>query len=403
MHYSFSTVLMAFLSSNIIIVFTAVCFRNKDLLVSFGYRMFALLLGLTFLRFVLPFEFPFSINLVFPEIFSRAVSFLRYPFYRSEHIRISIWIIFESIWLAGALVMLVRFLKDHLVFNHWVVWQSINVTEDEHYSRLLDEICGDTPNPFWVFELSGLKVPMLYGIRHPRILIPAGMELQEEELRYLLSHETAHHFHHDIIIKLGVSLLNIVYWWNPACHALKKQLDTVLEMRIDDYVTEDTFESKQGYLRCLIHVAEERTEHAGKRIRIPGSSIALFNPKRFDTTEYRFNMMSGEPKPYARFLHISALVLTVGVYLFSYVFIFEAQYISPKETVATFDSLGSYTYMVLTEDNTYEVYYGTLLIETVDSIEEYIEGTPVYNSFDEVPPELQIDILGDNYDDGAGQ
>lgn len=167
MQYSFSTVLMAFLSSNLIIIFTAICFRYKDLLVSFGYRMFALLLGLTFLRFVLPFEFPFATNLVFPEMLSRAVSFLRYPFYRSEHVRISIWIIFEAVWAVGALVMLARFLRDHLVFNHWVVWESINVTEDEHYSRLLDEICGDSPNPFCVFELSGLKVPMLYGIRHP--------------------------------------------------------------------------------------------------------------------------------------------------------------------------------------------------------------------------------------------
>lgn len=403
MHYSFSTVLMAFLSSNVIIVFTAVCFRNKDLLVSFGYKMFALLLGLTFLRFVLPFEVPFSTNIYFPEMLSRAVAVLRHPFYRSEHIRISIWFILESIWLAGALVMLVRSLKDHLAFHHWVVWESINVTEDEHYSRLLDEICGDDHNPFWVFELSGLKVPMLYGIRHPRILIPAGMELREEELRYLLSHETAHHFHHDIIIKLGVSLLTVVYWWNPACHALKRQLDTVLEMRIDDYVTEDTFESKRGYLRCLVRVAEEQTEQAGKHIRVPGSSIALFNPKRFDTTECRFNMISGEPKPYARFLHASALALTIGVYLFSYVFIFEARYVAQYEDITTVDSLGSYTYMVLTENNTYEVYYGTLLIETVNSIEEYPEGTPVYNSLDEVPPELQVDILGENHDDGAGQ
>ena len=164
MQYSFSTVLMAFISSNLIIIFTAVCFRNKNLLVSFGYKMFALLLGFTFLRFLLPFEFPFATNLVFPEVFSRAVSFLRYPFYRSGNIRISIWIIFETVWLAGTLVMLVRFLGENLVFHHRVVWESINVTEDEHYSRLLDEICGDSPNPFCVFELSGLKVPLLYGI-----------------------------------------------------------------------------------------------------------------------------------------------------------------------------------------------------------------------------------------------
>lgn len=392
---------MAFLSSNIIIIFTAVCFCNRDLLVSFGYKMFALLLGLTFLRFMLPFEFPFSINVYFPEILSRAVSFLRYHFYHSEYISISIWNIFEFIWLIGALVMLAIFIRKQLVFNHWVVWYSINVTEDEHYSRLMDEICGDSPNPFCVFELSGLKVPMLYGIRHPRILIPAGMELQEEELRYLLSHETAHHFHHDIIIKLGVSLLTVVYWWNPACHVLKGQLDAVLEMRIDDYVTDDTFESKRGYLKCLIQVAEENTDQDEEYIKVPENSIALFNPKHFNTLTNRFEMMSEKPKPYARFLHVSALMLTVAVYLFSYAFIFEARYIAQYDDLITADSMGSYTYLIRTENNTYDVYYGTFLMETVDSMEKYPEGTPVYDSLDDVPPELQIDIFWE--DDGIYQ
>lgn len=396
MQYSFSTVFMAFISSNLIIIFTATCFRNKNLLVSFGYKMFALLLGFTFLRFLLPFEFPFATNLVFPELFSRAVSFLRYPFYRSGNIRISIWIIFEAVWLAGILVMLVRFLRENLAFNHRVVWESINVTEDEHYSRLLDEICGESPNPFCVFELSGLKVPLLYGIRHPRILIPIGMKLPEEELRFLLSHETAHHLHHDIFIKLGVSLLAIVYWWNPACHALKRQLDAVLEMRVDDDVTEDTYESRHKYLKCLIHVAEKQAGQGKKHARVPGSSIALFNPKRFDILECRFHMMSGEPKPYARCLHVSALVLTIGVYLFSYAFTFEAQYAAPDKVVTTFEPLGSCTYMILTEDNKYEVYYGTLLLETVDSIQDYLDGTPVYHSLDEVPLELRVDVLGED-------
>lgn len=390
LYYSFSTVLMAFLSSNIIIIFTVICFCHKDLLVSFGYKMIALLLGITFLRFVLPFQFPFTLNLVFPELFSRAISFLRYNFYQSEYINISIWSILELVWIVGALVRLVIFIKDQLVFNHWVVWYSINLTNDEHYSRLLDEICGDSPNPFCVFELSGLKVPMLYGVRNPRILVPAGMELQEEELRYLLSHETAHHFHHDIVIKLGVSLLTVVYWWNPACHILKAQLDAILEMRIDDYVTDDTFDSKRGYLRCLVRVAEDKTDRAVKHIRVPDNSIALFNPKNFNTLTKRFEVMSGEPKPYARFLHVTALVITAAVYLFSYAFIFEARYATPEENMASVDSLDPSIYAVSMEDNTYDVYYNGFLLDKGSTLEQYPEGIAIYNSMDEVPPELRV-------------
>ena len=40
----------------------------------------------------------------------------------------------------------------------------------------MDEARGGGPNPFGIYALAGLKVPMLYGIRTPRILVPLGME-----------------------------------------------------------------------------------------------------------------------------------------------------------------------------------------------------------------------------------
>ena len=390
MQYSFSTVFMAFLSSTIVIIFTAICFCNKKLLISFGYKMFALVLGLTALRFLLPFQFSFTANVVLPDILSKIIALFRRPFFMVSSLNVSLWTIFELIWIIGALVKLVLFIKDTLVFNHWVVWYSINVSEDEHYCRLLEEICGDSANSFCVFELSGLKVPMLYGIRNPRILIPIGMELQEDDLRYLLSHETAHHFHHDIAIKLGMSLLTIIYWWNPACYVLKDQLDAVLEMRIDDYVTKGAFETTRGYLRCIARVAEERSDENGKRLKIPGNSIALFNPRHFNTLTNRFELMNGEPKPYDRFLHVTALTMTVAVYLLSYAFIFEA-YLPPQEE-NLFEAPDPYIYAVLTEDNIYEVHYGDLLIERTDSLENYPDSIPVYNSFAEVPAELRVTL-----------
>lgn len=384
---------MAFLSSTIVIIFTAICFCNKKLLISFGYKMFALVLGFTALRFLLPIQFPFTANVVLSDKLSQAVSFFRHHFIWLEHLGISfsIWEILEIIWIIGALVKLALFIKDSLVFNHWVVWYSINVSEDEHYCRLLEEICGDSANSFCVFELSGLKVPMLYGIRNPRILIPIGMELQEDDLRYLLSHETAHHFHHDIAIKLGMSLLNIIYWWNPACYALKDQLDAVLEMRIDDYVTKGVFETTRGYLRCISRVAEERSDKNGKSLKIPGNSIALFNPRHFNTLTNRFELMNGEPKPYDRFLHAAALTMTVTVYLLSYAFIFEAYFPPQEENLV--EAPDPYIYAVLMENDTYGLYYGNYLIETIDTLENFPEGTPVYNSLDEVPQELQTDFL----------
>lgn len=394
MEFSLSTMIMAVFSSTIIIIFTAVCFCNRNLLVSFGYKMFAVLLGITFLRVVLPVQFPFTANIVLPETFSRAISFLGYHFYQSEHLNISVWFIFELVWAIGILVGLSIFLTRHLIFNHQVVWNSRNLSSDERYCRLLEEICGDRPNPFWVFELNGLEVPVLYGIRHPRILIPAGLEIPDKELRYLLSHEATHHYHHDILIKLGLNLLTIVYWWNPACYVLRAQLDAVLEMRVDNRVAGSTFDSRFGYLNCLVYVAEIDVDRKVKRIKPPANSIALFNMRRFNSLTNRFDIMGRTPKRYAKSLHIAALVVTVSLYLFSYIFIFEARYAAPEENTIAMDSSEEGFYAVLNEGNTYSVYYGNYLLEVVDTLENYYTKITVYNSMDEVPDELRV-ILGE--------
>lgn len=393
LHYSFSTVVMAVIASNLIIALTAICFCSKDLLVSFGYKMLALVLGAAFLRCVLPFEFPFTSNIIMPQAFSRVVAGIWHTRFTAGPVQVSIWTAFEAVWAIGVLARLAVIIRDQLAFNHQVVWHSINMADKGHYARLLDEACGDGPNPFGIYALAGLKVPMLYGIRTPRILVPLGMDLPEEDLRCLLSHETAHHFHHDILIKLGVNLLSAVYWWNPACYALKGQMDAILEMRIDHYVTGGAWDSKQKYLKCLINVAEQSAGQEAEELRLPVSSIPLLNSRSFDNLTNRFLVMGGDPKPYAKALHACTLALTAAVFLFSYAFIFEARYAAPEEGVSTVEASDPYFYVIMTEAGTYEVYYGDHLVETVDSLDNFPDRTPVYNSLDEVPPEMRISIL----------
>ena len=392
MEFSLSTMLMAVFSSTIIIIFTAVCFCNRNLLVSFGYKMFAVLLGITFLRVVLPIQFPFTANIVLPDSISQAVALFRRPLYTVGPYVISRWGIFEIVWAIGSLAGLSIFLTRHLIFNHQVVWNSRNLSSDERYCRLLEEICGDRPNPFWVFELNGLEVPVLYGIRHPRILIPAGLEIPDKELRYLLSHEATHHYHHDILIKLGLNLLTIVYWWNPACYVLRAQLDAVLEMRVDNRVAGSTFDSRFGYLNCLVYVAEIDVDRKVKRIKPPANSIALFNLRRFNSLTNRFDIMGRTPKRYAKPLHIAALVVTVSLYLLSYTFIFEARYFAPEQEATVRDTSSTGFYAVLSEENRYDIYFGNYLVETVDTLENHYGGMIVYNSLEDVPDELRVTI-----------
>lgn len=387
--YSFSTVLMAFLSCGVIIIFAAICFCNKKLLVSMGYKMFALLLGLTFLRLIFPFQFPFASNIVLPDPLSQIVMHFRNPLYVIDTLEISPWWIFEVLWVIGSILLLVKFIRDQIVFKHTIILYGKDITDDEHYSGILSEVCGDRPNPFRIIEMPGLEIPVLSGFFSPCILIPEGLELDTVDLRYLLSHETAHHFHHDILTKLGINLLTIMYWWNIACHMLQGQLNAILEMRIDNDVTGDVDDQIAGYLNCLVHVAEYKAARSERKVKVPKGSIALFNPKFFDNLVNRFHMMSEKPKPYAKVLHVTALILTVALYLLSYCFIFEARYFVPQNVETNFDLANHNFYAVLNEDDTYNIYYGGRLLDTVSSLENYSSGIPIYNSLDEVPRELR--------------
>ncbi len=64
LYYSFSTVLMTILASNFLIILISLCFQNDKLMVTIGYKLLAVFAIFTLLRLLLPFEFPFSNNII---------------------------------------------------------------------------------------------------------------------------------------------------------------------------------------------------------------------------------------------------------------------------------------------------------------------------------------------------
>ena len=253
---SFSTLLMAFFSCAVINVFAAICFCNKKLLVTMSYKMFALLLGLTLIRFLFPSQFPIAINAVLPDGLSQKVVYLRHVFNVMGSSEISRWRIFEFVWVIISIALLIRFIADEIAFRHRIILYGKDITNDEHYSKILNKVCGDRPNRFRVIEMPGFNVPVVIGLFSPCILMPEGLKLSDVDLSYLLSHDAAHHFYRDIIAKVGIDLLAIVYWWNPANHMLKGQLNAILAMHIDSYMTENVSSEVAGYLNRLVHAAE---------------------------------------------------------------------------------------------------------------------------------------------------
>jgi len=250
-----------------------------------------------------------------------------------------------------------------------------DVSQKEPYQSLLDEICSKhkKKNKFRVAEVAGLKIPVLYSVVKPYILLPKEQNISEKELYYILAHEASHHFHHDLITKFLVRFIDMAYWWNPFCRILTKQTDMILEMRIDNVITDSEEHNIQHYLRCLIQLKENLTETNPISDAV---SMPLFNFTKSDDDDdlvKRFEMLVSSNQKKKHTLNIAFLALVLCLYLFSYSFIFEAFYATPNTIEDTFAPDEAAFYAIQKEDNTYDIYYGPNFIENTDSLDHHGE------------------------------
>ena len=384
---SLSTVMMAVLTTNVFLILLTLCLINKKLLVRAGYRLLTLFVLFTTMRFVLPIELPSAFTLRLPAVFSQIIARCYGRLFLIGEQPISLWQLFKVVWLAGAVIGLTAHIISYYRSSRHIVLYGKELTNTEPYKKLLSTICENKKrkNCFRVIELPGLDVPALFGIIHPRILIPENFVLPEQQLRYILQHEATHHFNHDILLKNLIKVITLAYWWDIFSFLLNRQTDIILEMRIDSSLTGTDASVTQEYMQCLI----DMSERVSKKKLLPNSLTIGLLPSGYKDLKHRFQLMTGNQEPPR--LRWSVLLISIALctYLLSYAIICEG-YIPPQETVpqilsADEDPMDLYyfpssnnSYFLDNLDGTYDYYMNGIHIETVESLEYYPEGLPVY-------------------------
>lgn len=368
--FSFSTVLMTVLTSNLLIILISIFFNSKRILLSIGYRLMNVFLILTLIRFLLPFEFSFTRNIVLPQKLSVLVTHIRHPFVSIAGFQLSIWSFFLWIWICGFLIALGKLLYSSHIFNRYVRRYGSDVTSEESFVINLKAICDSRNLSIRIIKLPGLTVPCQGGLFRPVLLIPAEMNPSEEDLRYILAHELFHYFHKDTWIKLGMNLLSAIYWWNPAAHILRHKVDVILEMRVDRKLILGDSYVREGYVNALVHVAEYAIQ-AGEAISnsICPTFISMSTGGLADLQQ-RTHMIYGQRK-HSFGLWISLLLLICSLYTASYCFIFEAHTLLPEYEFGLQELSMVDMYAILQDDGTYDLYWNNEFIESVDSLEYY--------------------------------
>lgn len=376
--FSFSTVLMTVLISSLMLAVIALCLCNDNVLMRIGYRLLTVFCIVILIRLVLPLELPFTQTLLLPEGVSCIIAAFRHSYPIFYGVKLSPWAVFCVIWLVGAVVLGIRFMQDHKVIKYYTREYGEDVTHEEPYASILEELCSEEQlRNIRILRTRGVDRPMIAGLLRPVILLPENDDASDDDTLYAIKHEIYHYIHHDLWIKSAVKCLTIAYWWNPFIHLLNRQVDTLLEMRIDGAITKRGPEEALGYVISLLHFLTG----AGQRQQEAEASLDF---GRKSSLHRRIHMIQCQDEKKSYVAGIGMLLLIVSMYIGSYLVIFEAHSYGPEITARCIVPSRENIYVIENEDGTYDVYRTTgRFLDTVDSLEYFQKDIIVYSSKEE--------------------
>lgn len=105
-----------------------------------------------------------------------------------------------------------------------------------------------------------IAAPLTYGLFRPVILLPKTMDFKDEEaLTCVLAHERAHIRRLDGLLKLALTTVVCLHWFNPAVWLLYVLGNRDMELRCDEAAVLALGEdSRERYALALIRLAENR-------------------------------------------------------------------------------------------------------------------------------------------------
>lgn len=381
LNFSMSSVLMSVLFSNVLLIVMYLIFRNTRLMLKIGYRLLAVFLAITLLRFAFPFELRFlSTNIYWPESVSYMITTIfLVPHIALGNVKLSLWQVLLAVWGIGTFIQCCRLIGSYRLLHRKILLFGTNITAEEPYASLLDKICQERgrQNRFRIFTLPGITTPMVYGLKSPYILLPEKLSLDAEELYYVLCHEASHFFQHDLWLKLFSQILQAVFWWNPFSFLLKRQISLMLELRTDRYVSNDSLH-REAYAQTLLQMAKLQI-HQDLRPTISFCDVSG------SALSQRILMLIRSPdKTRRRPVQLLFSFLIVGLYAFSLFFIFEPHSINKDDATGTLEISSETSYLIENPNGGYDLYYNDIFLETYPVLDDYLPKLKIYKTLEEV-------------------
>ena len=342
------------------------CRKEKKLLDLTGITPLLILTIGTLVRFFVPIDIPnFTRVIEFDGIFTLLHSVL---YTRWGNTPLNLMIFLYVIWGIGCVITSAKALRKHFRFYRRI--RRFERTEDgslvECAKSIAKELHTVVPH---IVETDCVASPTATGLFYPTVLLPS-LDISEADYRYVFLHELMHWRERDMHIKVVTKVFCCLFWWNPCCRYLERDLHDIVEFRCDQSL-------------ALRMSKAERDEYAyvlGKTIKTVSDEekedlpfcVAEFSDAKAEIDERVALMLKAARRKNKQKL-ASALVILglILLLIFSYSFVIQSHYYAPQDEIVPnshayeFTSNTDETYLVAESDGNYSVYVNGEYIDTI--------------------------------------
>ncbi len=218
-----------------------------------------------------------------------------------------------TFWLLGVAFFMLRMLGSLAYVQH--LKNKHTQPLSEVWQEKLEILAGRIPmkKTVGLMESAIVKVPMVVGFFKPVILMPMGAVngLTVEQVEAILAHELAHIYRNDYILNIFQSLIETLFYFNPAVWWISANIRTERENCCDDIAVEVCGNSL-AYAKALVSLQEMHRAAPALAMPLSGNKNQLLNRVRriLNQPQNKSNIME---KITATFmLFIAMLMLSFG-------------------------------------------------------------------------------------------
>lgn len=337
--------LMSLLWSDACILLFCLFRRRYAFLRDYGFVPLLSLLAVALVRFFIPVELPFTV--VIPSY--RILPTIQTALWEPGFFGLSWYGWLGVIWGAVTFALLLRLFLEIFLQRRRIA--ALPRSDGAVALQAAEAILP--PGVRWkptVVVSTMLSVPSVTGFFAPIFLLP-DWRFSQQHLEEILRHELGHFVGKDAWIKLGISVFQAVFWWNPLVCLLGKDLDYLLEVRADAYATRQrTEEERVNYLEAVTEVVRKldspQKYQSGHLLSLQGSG------KRDQLIERMQLVFAKAPRPRKKGLLAICLLCLL---LVSYSFVVQPRVYPPEEE----DGMqmdGQNVYLAPREDGAFDLY-----------------------------------------------